>query len=99
MATYELLRDLPLTIESYELEGLSQSFSPEFERLTGQANLVRGLLEGVVVAAVDLDGADDPVRPGKAHREAGVVGGALAVLGGLLAAGAVRDVDPDHAGH
>ncbi|HEX2070143.1 MAG TPA: hypothetical protein VHF90_00660, partial [Thermoleophilaceae bacterium] len=34
MATYELLRDLPLTIESYELEGLRQSFSPEFERLT-----------------------------------------------------------------
>src|SRR5215218_10838771 len=34
MATYELLRDLPLTIESYELEGLSQRFSPEFERRT-----------------------------------------------------------------
>jgi hypothetical protein len=34
MATYELLRDLPLTIESYELEGLAQRFSPEFERLT-----------------------------------------------------------------
>jgi L-alanine-DL-glutamate epimerase-like enolase superfamily enzyme len=34
MATYELLRDLALTVESYELEGLRQRFSPEFERRT-----------------------------------------------------------------
>jgi hypothetical protein len=32
MATYELLRDLPLTIDSYALEGLRQRFSAEFER-------------------------------------------------------------------
>ncbi len=46
MATYELLRDLPLTIESYELEGLSQSFSPEFERLTTEIVLRGGGEEG-----------------------------------------------------
>jgi L-alanine-DL-glutamate epimerase-like enolase superfamily enzyme len=34
MSTYDLLRDLPLTIESYELEGRSLRLSPEFERLT-----------------------------------------------------------------
>jgi hypothetical protein len=46
MATYELLRDLPLTIESYELEGLSQQFSPEFERLTTEIVLHGGGEEG-----------------------------------------------------
>ncbi len=46
MATYELLRDLPLTIESYELEGLRQSFSPEFERLTTEIVLRGGGEEG-----------------------------------------------------
>jgi len=34
VASYDLLRDLPVTIESYSFEGLSQSFSAEFERLT-----------------------------------------------------------------
>jgi hypothetical protein len=46
MATYELLRDLPLTIESYELEGRAQSFSPEFERLTTEIVLRGGGEEG-----------------------------------------------------
>lgn len=46
MATYELLRDLPLTIESYELEGLAQRFSPEFERLTTEIVLRGGGAEG-----------------------------------------------------
>jgi hypothetical protein len=46
MATYELLRDLPLTIESYELEGLSQAFSPEFERLSTEIVLRGGGEEG-----------------------------------------------------
>jgi len=32
MATYDLLRDLPLTIEEYALEGLRLQLSPEFER-------------------------------------------------------------------
>ena len=46
MATYELLRDLPLTIESYELEGLAQRFSPEFERRTTEIVLRGGGEEG-----------------------------------------------------
>jgi hypothetical protein len=46
MATYELLRDLPLTIESYRLEGLSVRFSPEFERLTTEIVLSGGGHEG-----------------------------------------------------
>ncbi len=46
MATYELIRDLPVTIESYALEGLRQSFSPEFERRTTEIVLVGGGEEG-----------------------------------------------------
>jgi hypothetical protein len=46
MATYELLRDLPLTIESYELEGLRQRFSPEFERRTTEIVLHGGGEQG-----------------------------------------------------
>jgi L-alanine-DL-glutamate epimerase-like enolase superfamily enzyme len=46
MATYELLRELPLTIESYELEGLSQPFSEEFERRTTVIVLRGGGHEG-----------------------------------------------------
>lgn len=34
MASYDLLRDLPVTIESYGLEAHKQRFGPEFERLT-----------------------------------------------------------------
>jgi L-alanine-DL-glutamate epimerase-like enolase superfamily enzyme len=46
MATYELLRDLPLTIEEYELEGLRQRFSAEFERRTTEIVLRGGGQEG-----------------------------------------------------
>jgi L-alanine-DL-glutamate epimerase-like enolase superfamily enzyme len=46
MATYDLLRDLPVAIESYELHGLSQRFSPEFERLTTEIVLKGGGEEG-----------------------------------------------------
>jgi L-alanine-DL-glutamate epimerase-like enolase superfamily enzyme len=46
MPTYELIRDLPVTIESYALEGLRQSFSPEFERRTTEIVLVGGGEEG-----------------------------------------------------
>ena len=34
MSTYERLAELPLEIESYDLEGLSLRFSPEFVRET-----------------------------------------------------------------
>jgi hypothetical protein len=34
MSTWDLLAGLPVSIEGYELEGLSQQFGPEFERLT-----------------------------------------------------------------
>ena len=33
-STYELLAELPLTIDSYELEGLTANVSSEFERKT-----------------------------------------------------------------
>src|SRR5680860_938365 len=46
MPTYELLRDLPLTIESYQLEGLRQRFSAEFERRTTEIVLRGGGQEG-----------------------------------------------------
>jgi L-alanine-DL-glutamate epimerase-like enolase superfamily enzyme len=46
MPTYELIRDLPVTIESYALEGLRQSFSPEFERRTTEIVLIGGGDEG-----------------------------------------------------
>ena len=46
MATYDLLRDLPVVIESYELHGLSQRFGPEFERLTTEIVLKGGGEEG-----------------------------------------------------
>ncbi len=46
MATYELLRDLPLTIDSYELVGLRQRFSAEFERRTTEIVLSGGDEEG-----------------------------------------------------
>jgi L-alanine-DL-glutamate epimerase-like enolase superfamily enzyme len=46
MATYDLIRDLPLTIEGYELHGLRQSFSPEFERRTTEIVLRGGGEEG-----------------------------------------------------
>jgi hypothetical protein len=46
VASYELLRDLPLTIESYDLEGHDLRFSPEFERLTTEIVLRGGGEEG-----------------------------------------------------
>lgn len=46
MATYDLLRDLPLTIEEYALEGLSSRLSPEIERRTTVIVLRGGGEEG-----------------------------------------------------
>jgi L-alanine-DL-glutamate epimerase-like enolase superfamily enzyme len=57
MSTYELVADLPLTIEGYDLEGLAQYVSSDFERkstivhLRGQGE--EGVGEDVVYDAVD----------------------------------------------
>ena len=47
MSTYERVAELPLKIESYELEGLSVQPSPEFERLTTVIRLRGGGEEGI----------------------------------------------------
>ncbi len=47
MATYDRVRDLPLEIESYGLEGLEVQASPEFTRLTTVIHLEGGGHEGV----------------------------------------------------
>lgn len=47
MATYDNVRDLPLEIESYELEGLEVQASPEFRRLTTVVHLRGGGHEGI----------------------------------------------------
>ena len=47
MATYDLVRNLPLEIESYELEGLKVEASPEFVRRTTVIHLHGGGHEGV----------------------------------------------------
>jgi hypothetical protein len=44
--TYDLLRDLPLTIESYRFEGRSLRLSPEFERRTTEIALAGAAEEG-----------------------------------------------------
>ena|SRR5215218_37212 len=67
MSTYDLLRDLPVTIDSYDLEGHDLRFSPEFERLTTEIVLRGGGEEG--------RGEDVTYDPGdqRALREAGPV--------------------------
>ena len=47
MATYDLVRNFPLEIESYELEGLKVEASPEFVRRTTVIHLHGGGHEGV----------------------------------------------------
>jgi hypothetical protein len=47
MATYDLVRNLPLEIDSYELEGLEVAASPEFVRRTTVIHLHGGGHEGV----------------------------------------------------
>lgn len=57
MASYDLLRDLPLTIDSYRLRGLSLQLGPEFERRTTEIALAgageEGFGEDVVYDAED----------------------------------------------
>ncbi len=47
MSTYERVADLPLEIESYELEGLELNVSPEFTRLSTVVRLRGGGHEGI----------------------------------------------------
>jgi hypothetical protein len=47
MSTYDLLRDLPLEVESYELEGLERAVSTAFTRRTTLIRLRGGGEEGV----------------------------------------------------
>ena len=57
MSTYDLVADLPVSIERYELEGLVQNVSSDFERKTTIIHLrgagEEGLGEDVVYDAVD----------------------------------------------
>ena len=57
MSTYDLVADLPLHIDDYELEGLVQNVSSDFERKTTIIHLrgagEEGLGEDVVYDAVD----------------------------------------------
>jgi hypothetical protein len=46
MSTYERVADLPLTIDGYELEGLSKTVSSGFERLTTVIRIQGGGEEG-----------------------------------------------------
>ena len=47
MSTYELLADLPLEVEAYELEGLERDVSSNFTRLSTVIRLRGGGHEGV----------------------------------------------------
>ncbi|HEY1592384.1 MAG TPA: hypothetical protein VGF81_11365 [Solirubrobacteraceae bacterium] len=57
MSTYDLLKDLPLQVEGYELEGLQLHVSSGFERLSTVVHLKGGGLEGVGEDVV-YDGLD-----------------------------------------
>jgi L-alanine-DL-glutamate epimerase-like enolase superfamily enzyme len=46
-ATYELIADLPLTIDDYDLEGRELQVGPEFTRLTTTIHLRGGAAEGL----------------------------------------------------
>jgi L-alanine-DL-glutamate epimerase-like enolase superfamily enzyme len=69
MSTYDLVADLPLTIEDYTLEGLVENVSSDFERKATVVHLhgggEEGLGEDVVYDAVDHDIAQKagPVLP------------------------------------
>ncbi len=57
MSTYDLLKDLPLQVEGYELEGLQLHVSSGFERLSTVVHLKGGGFEGVGEDVV-YDGLD-----------------------------------------
>ncbi len=68
VATFDLLKDLPLEVEGYELEGLSAQVSSAFERLTTVVHLRGGEHEGLGEDVV-YDGVDHQVlqRAGATH--------------------------------
>src|SRR2546422_910283 len=47
MSLYDHVRDLPLVVESYELEGLAQTVRPDFTRRTTVIRLLGGDDEGI----------------------------------------------------
>ena len=63
MSTYELVADLPLTIEGYDLEGLARYVSSDFERKSTIVHLrgkgEEGIGEDVVYDAVDHEIAQE----------------------------------------
>ncbi|HEY2771361.1 MAG TPA: hypothetical protein VGI87_12365 [Solirubrobacteraceae bacterium] len=69
MSTFDLIKDLPLTVERYELEGLSQQVSSGFERLSTVVHLhgsgEEGVGEDVVYDAEDHVALQEagPVQP------------------------------------
>jgi L-alanine-DL-glutamate epimerase-like enolase superfamily enzyme len=69
VATFDLLADLPLRVDSYELEGLSRTVSSQFERLSTVVHLQgaghTGLGEDVVYDGVDQTNLQEagPVLP------------------------------------
>jgi L-alanine-DL-glutamate epimerase-like enolase superfamily enzyme len=72
VSTFDLLADLPLEVEGYELEGLRAQVSSEFERLTTVVHLhgggESGVGEDVVYDAVDQTALQEA---GPAHALAG----------------------------
>ncbi len=82
MATYDLLRDLPVEIDSYSLEGLVLDVSSGFTRHTTVIKLAGGGEEGVG-EDVTYDG-DDQLR----HQEAG----AFLPLAGSYTVGSFSDL-------
>ena len=72
MSTFDLIADLPLTIEGYSLEGRDRRISPEFERLTTTYHLHGGGEEGL--------GEDVTYDPDE-HREQQARGPALPLAG------------------
>ncbi len=63
MALYDAVQDLPLEIESYELERLEYVISPEFTRVTTVVHLhgagEEGIGEDVTYTATDHPPPDD----------------------------------------
>ncbi|MEA2230941.1 MAG: hypothetical protein QOD83_757 [Solirubrobacteraceae bacterium] len=72
MSTYELVADLPLTIEDYILEGLVQNVSSDFERKSTVIHLHGGGEEGV---------GEDVVYDAVDHEIAQEAGAVLALAG------------------
>ena len=70
MASYDLIRDLPLVIDSYELEPLEAEVSSEFTRLSTVIHMLgageEGVGEDVTYDALDHIAMQDAVEIGRA---------------------------------